>query len=331
MRLTETLLKSMRDPDEKPLVITDDSTEGLYFKLNPRKRNGDALRVWQYRTRKGGVERAITLGRWPGMSLTAARQKALELGKGAPPDALTFGKLALQWFERRIEHEYKRTDNVEVYVRYAARPPLGNMQCARLTTSVLVDALLEYAKRAPVSANRCLTNWKLALDYGVEIGALAYNPLARTTSRSVGGKEKSRDRTLTDNEIRWVWSPKSGASSARCRTRTRLRSRCPRCGCCCGGFNEPPRPTLPTQPMRPLLSDEQIETLAQELSTLDPKVAWARLTKMVTTIDRGPVWARRMMICIEAKRVQKQQEAEQRKQQEVERRRRVAARRKASV
>lgn len=40
----------------------------------------------------------------------------------------------------------------------------------------------------------------------MERGYLERNPLGRTTKRAVGGAEKSRDRTLSDEEIRSLWA-----------------------------------------------------------------------------------------------------------------------------
>ncbi|QRM19716.1 tyrosine-type recombinase/integrase [Dechloromonas sp. TW-R-39-2] len=199
MKLTETALRALKAP-EKHELLSDDATQGLYLKLYTSGRKS-----WLFRTRKGGAWRVVTLGQWPTMALAQARQKALEMSGNDIPEAMTFGALLDRWYDLRIEPRYKVTANIQTYVA-KGKQWLGHTQLVRLTTSAMVSKLQEYAESAPVSANRCLSNWKLALDYACEIGALDNNPLARTTSRVVGGEEKTRDRTLSDSEIRTVWN-----------------------------------------------------------------------------------------------------------------------------
>ena len=117
---------------------------------------------------------------------------------------MTFGALLDEWFRRRIETNYKQLKDVETYVA-RGKQWAGNIKLTQLTTPLLVQKLVAYADVSPVAANRCLGSWKLALDYGVECGYLNDNPLARTTTRVVGGREASRNRTLTDAEIVALW------------------------------------------------------------------------------------------------------------------------------
>jgi integrase len=199
MRLTETAIERL--PILKNIeLISDDLTRGLYLKRYP-----SGKMTWQYRSRKGGAWRVVTIGTHPVMNLAAARQKATDLDKVGAPVAMTFGQLLDAWYEKRIEGRYKVTKNIEVYVN-RGKEWLGHVQLSALTTQQLVAKLQAYADVAAVGANRCLSNWKLALDYATEIGALTTNPLARTTSRAVGGEEKSRDRTLSDKEIEALWA-----------------------------------------------------------------------------------------------------------------------------
>lgn len=200
MKLTETIIKALQ-PTAAHQLLSDDATPGLYVKVYAVT----GRKSWLFRTRKGGAWRVVTMGSHPAMTLNAARQEALRLSGAKLPDAMTFGQLLDIWYTKRIEPLYKRTESIQTYVA-KGKQWLGNVQLRALTTRKLVEALQGYAEASPVAANRCLSNWKLALDYGVEIGTLEANPLARTTSRAVGGKEKSRDRVLTDDEIRKLWA-----------------------------------------------------------------------------------------------------------------------------
>ena len=203
MKLTETIVRNLPTP-AKDTLDGDDATRGLYL-----RRYASGRRTWLYRTRKGGSWRTENLGEWPGINLASARAKAAALATTTLPHAMTFGTLLAEWYDRRIEPTYRVTKNIITYVDRGTAW-LGNVKLTQLTTPMLVQKLQAYAKVAPVAANRCLSNWKMALDYGVECGYLDNNPLARTTSRVVGGKEAVRDRTLSDAEIVALW--RSGES-----------------------------------------------------------------------------------------------------------------------
>lgn len=201
MKLTETKLGALPTPD-KHTLISDDAVQSLYVKVYAKT----GRKAFVYRARRNGQWEVVTLGKWPDMTLAAARKKAGQLNDRKEGGARkTFGELLDDWFETRIEPRYKVTKNIETYVA-KGKETLGNRQLSVLTTSEMVDELKRYAKSSPVAANRCLSNWKLALNYAVECGWAESNPLAKTTARAAGGEEKSRECNLTDDEIRQVWS-----------------------------------------------------------------------------------------------------------------------------
>lgn len=197
MALTETSIRKLKDPAKEKLIGDE---RGLYLRCYPSGR-----RSWLYRSRKGGAWKTRNLGEWPAVSLAEARNKAAALSKRVLPESVTFGDLLDEWFQRRIEPRYKVTKNIEVYVT-KGKTEAASTPLSQLTTKRLTDILVEYADAAPVAANRCLSNWKLALKYAVERGYIERSPLENTTAAVAGGDEKSRDRVLTDDEIRALWA-----------------------------------------------------------------------------------------------------------------------------
>lgn len=197
MPLTETAIRRMPDPPKERLIGDE---RGLYLRCYPSGR-----RSWLFRTRAGGSWKTRNLGEWPAVTLAEARVKASALSGTVLPEAVTFGALLDEWYQRRIEPRYRATKNVETYVA-RGKQWAGNDRLSQLSTSRLVSLLAEYAEVAPVAANRCLSNWRLALDYAVERGYTDRNALARTTARAVGGEEETRARVLTDEEIRALWA-----------------------------------------------------------------------------------------------------------------------------
>lgn len=197
MALTETGIKRMPPPDRERLIGDD---RGLYLRCYPSGR-----KTWLFRTRVGGSWKTRNLGDWPAVGLAEARVKASQLSGKSLPDSVTFGALLDEWYMKRIAPRYKATRNILVYVG-KGKAKAGNERLSSLTAARLVGLLSEYAESSPVAANRCLSNWRLALDYAVERGYLERNPLERTTARAVGGEEKSRSRVLSDDEIRALWA-----------------------------------------------------------------------------------------------------------------------------
>jgi len=197
MPLTETAIKRMANP-AKDTLIGDE--RGLYLRMYP-----SGKRTWLFRTRVGGSWKTRNLGEWPSMSLAEARIRASALSGKHLAESVSFGDLLDEWYRVRIEPRYRVTANIETYVDRGKRWA-GNEKVAHLTTSRLAGLLSEYAEASPVAANRCLSNWKLALDFAVQRGYIERNPLERTTSLVVGGEEKTRDRVLSDDEINVLWA-----------------------------------------------------------------------------------------------------------------------------
>jgi integrase len=196
--LTETDIKKLKAPEKRTSIRVGDN---LYLNLHP-----SGSKTFIYRTKEGGDYRIITLGKFPQISLAVARAKASALTiKIDIPGAMTFGQLLDRWYEQDVEPRYSHNgaNGARVYVKYGKRKA-GNIQLMQLSQQRLVALLDAYAATSPVAANRCLTNWKLALDYGCQKGLLEHNPLARVTKSKIGGPEKARARVLTDDEIRKV-------------------------------------------------------------------------------------------------------------------------------
>ncbi len=68
--LTTTSLQRAR-PREKPYKLSD--RDGLYLLIEP-----SGSRVWRMNYRFQGVQRTITFGRWPVLTLPEARERLLE-------------------------------------------------------------------------------------------------------------------------------------------------------------------------------------------------------------------------------------------------------------
>ena len=198
MALSETDIRRLSKQTKKEVLIGDG--RGLYLRCYPSGRKS-----WLFRTRVGGSWRTRNLGVHPNVSLAEARIKASALSGKSLPASVTFGQLLDEWYSRQIEPVYKVTKNIETYVN-RGKEKAGNDKLSSLGTMRLANILKDYAETAPVAANRCLSNWKLALDYAVQSGYIEKNPIERLTARAVGGREDPRSLVLTDEEIVKLWN-----------------------------------------------------------------------------------------------------------------------------
>ena len=173
---------------------------GLNIRIRP---NG--TKTWVIRRKHNGKTTTETIGEFPAVTCADARTAFAK--KSFTPDLtkITFADLLDEWYSRRIEPRYRVTKNIKVYVT-RAKAEFGKIILQKLTTAQLVKWLQHYAEKTPVAANRCQSNLKMALNYAVECGYLERNPLQAVTNKVVGGEEKTRDRTLTDDEIRTMWA-----------------------------------------------------------------------------------------------------------------------------
>jgi integrase len=194
--LTDTKINRFAKPDKYPKLHAD--RDGLYLKHAPTGRM-----TWVYRSRKGGKWTVIKIGNFPTLKTATARGKLAQLLDQAQAAPLTKDVVNEYWTQR-IERKYKNHKNVSVYAG-RLRDEFGNKPIDQLTTRELADSLKNYAKNAPVAANRCLAFWKLIFKFAVGSGYLNTPPLTDTTATDIGGPETKREITLTDDEIAALW------------------------------------------------------------------------------------------------------------------------------
>lgn len=175
----------------------------LYLRVRPT-----GTKTWIVRRKRHGRVQVITLGDYPGIDLKTARQKASDMAAKpgmAGAVGVTVARAIEEFMDELIRPKYRRTNNAEVYAR-RIKNELGSRALATLQPIEITAMVRAGAKKHPVAANRLLSFTKHFLGWCVEVGYLAVNPAASITKRVAGGDEKSRDRTLTADEIRQFWN-----------------------------------------------------------------------------------------------------------------------------
>lgn len=121
------------------------------------------------------------------------------------------GKEAVEEFHRvgkwpaEIPNPNKKSWKNDLHYLKRPRQEWGRQLAASITDDDVADLLDVIADDAPVSANRTQSILHKMFKWGMQPGRkyVPSNPLAGLERR--GGKEKKRDRVLTDDEIRTLW------------------------------------------------------------------------------------------------------------------------------
>jgi integrase len=176
---------------------------GLYIRI--RATGGKSFVL---RRKRGGKAQNITLGAWPTLPLAEARKKAAAYTGKAVTNA-TLGALLEDWYADAVVPKYRRPREVGAYF---GRLDAG-LKATKLRDLERIEVrrvLRRYATdHGPVGANRLLSILKTALQFAVNAGYIETSPIAGLSPSLVGGDETSRDRVLTDSEIKALWHAQS--------------------------------------------------------------------------------------------------------------------------
>lgn len=191
--LSDRAIRALK-PASKHQFIADGN--GLYLRVQPT-----GAKTWMYRSRVGGTARWITIGNYPTLSLLNARRKVLDLAGSQLPENVTF-EFAYDEYFKRIASRYERPEIIEQRVKANLLPSLRTRALGGITRAELTSVLHAIVDRgSPVMANRTLADVKHIFEYAVSRGWLNENPAERITRKIIGGKEGSRDVTLSFDAI----------------------------------------------------------------------------------------------------------------------------------
>jgi integrase len=208
--LTDRAIRALKAPNGR-VELGDVGCRGLSIRCTPA-----GLKTWTFAYKLGGKMRRITLGEYPALGLTEARQKADERRKqrndGTDPRAerdreraaqaqadMTFSALC----ESYIEHVKAggklswKTDE-----GYLKRPKakFGKRAATSITKREIIDLLKTIALKSKSSANRTQSTVRTMWGWAADCDHIPMNFLAGL--KKVGGKENEKDRVLTAEEIK---------------------------------------------------------------------------------------------------------------------------------
>lgn len=198
--------------------IPDPSLAGLYLVVQP-----SGAKSWALRYRYAGKPKKLTLGKWPIMGVAAARAAASEaieaVETGNDP-----GVAKKKAKATRIEAQLSERDLIRTLVGQYAKRHLAGLKSGAVVKRELERHVVaawgdrdvhDIAKRdvidlldgiadsgRVVTANRVRSYLGAFFNWAVDRDILASSPAQGVKPVA---KEKSRDRVLSDDEIRWFW------------------------------------------------------------------------------------------------------------------------------
>jgi integrase len=218
--LTDIAIRNLK-PGKDRREVPDAGARGLYVVVQP-----SGLKSFAVRYRYAGMPRKLTLQ--AGITLAAARKAAadalFELEQGRDPSAVkrqakqaqrsaaedTFRAVAEEYFKReggRLRTAVARQNDLERHVY----PTLGDRPIADIRRSDIIRLLDKVEEGKPLGveggsrmADLVLAYIRRIMNWHATRSDDFRSPIVRGMAR-VKAKERARERTLTDDELRAVW------------------------------------------------------------------------------------------------------------------------------
>lgn len=216
--LTTKSVENMKADPAKRLEVPDPALSGLYLIVQP-----SGGKSWALRYRFAGHPKKLTLGKWPIMGLAGARAAAAEAieavengrdpsaHKKATKAAKTEAQLSerdkvktlIDQFGKRHLASLKSGDQARQFLDRFVIPAWGHRDIHDITRRDVIDLLDGIADSGRlITANRVLGHTRKFFNWCVERDVIENAP---TNGVKPVAKEVSRDRVLSDDEIRWLW------------------------------------------------------------------------------------------------------------------------------
>jgi len=166
-------------------------------------------KTWLVRRRIDGKASITTIGKHPDMSLKRARIESTKITTAVVVSAVTVEQLVVKYMNEIANKKHKRPELAQGYMDRAVIPPIGTQKVRDVTRAQLVKIIQDYATRGARTADQLRSNLKKLFSYAVELGYRDDNPMLEVTSRITGYVANPRERVLTDEEIKDMWSWKN--------------------------------------------------------------------------------------------------------------------------
>ncbi len=202
-------------PTDRRQEVPDSLCTGLYLVIQPSGKKG-----WQVRYRHGGTHRRMTLGPYPVLSLAEARSRARDALAAAaegrdpsaelkaakapkPADDRNKIRVLVSDFDKRHLSTLRSGAAVLKQFNQHVLPVWGDRDVQTITKRdviELLDGIMDAGKAT--TANRVRAYLSKFFNWCASRDVIEVPP---TLTVKAPAKERARDRTLSDAEIRWLW------------------------------------------------------------------------------------------------------------------------------
>lgn len=220
-KLTKTTVERISPPAHGVQFHRDTELKGFALRVT-----SGGTKSWIYERRIAGKPRRLTLGQYPDLNAEPARKRAEQLA-GQLADGLdiyaesqrirsearrmpTVKEFAAEYISRYAKPNKKSWREDERLLEREVVPVLGKLrldQVHRRDIIALLDAIED--RDAPVARNRTLAVVRKMFAFAIERGVLESTPVLHIKQL----REETRERVLTDDEIRHLWLSTSPEAS----------------------------------------------------------------------------------------------------------------------
>ncbi len=195
---------------------TDPNGPGLGLRVG---KTGRTTWFVMFRVKNDRTRFRKTLSKYPGMSLSEARIEARAVvaaaDRGINPakekqierKAPTFGELASEYLVKHAVQKKSRSEDERI-IKKDLLPKWKRIKAQEIKRRDVIRLLDSIVDRgAPIQANRTLALVRKIFNWGVSRDIVEANPCIQVKAP---GKEKQRDRVLSNDEIRAIWEAFTG-------------------------------------------------------------------------------------------------------------------------
>jgi integrase len=210
-RFNDRWIRSCQPPTIGRSDFADTLCPGLHLRITSR-----GTRTFSAMLRVNSRLQRRTIGRYPHVSLSKARDVTLEMQRKAAdgqdprqPSAneeypLTYAELVDRYFELHLNPNTRSGDDIRGSLLHAKLKHFSTRQAAGITKRELIEAIDSIlATGKPQAAVNVLRRLKMLFNWARDRDLLADNPCERIRPPA---KTVERDRILTDAEIAVVWN-----------------------------------------------------------------------------------------------------------------------------
>jgi integrase len=219
-RLNDTTVRGLRiSPDQERSEVWFDE-KGLGMRVSKTGRKS-----WIYVYHHNGRSRRITFGTYPSIGVADVRAlhatamhnlengidpgNAVQMQRAQVRNAPTVHEIAIEYMTRHASQKKSGPEDQRM-LNHDVLPYWGTLQAdqiSRRDVTLLLDRIVE--RGAPIAANRVLALIRKMFNFGIERSLVENNPCDHVRQPAANVQ---RDRILTQEEIRILWSKLSDAN-----------------------------------------------------------------------------------------------------------------------